>query len=478
MTALSPLRFPSSPDQIGGAFGEQFAPWAVVRRSPAPGVWGPAELVRSDQLQVSVTVPALHYGLNCFEGMKGYKNADDSLHLFRLKDHSARLTQSAERLCMQAPPLEHYAADCAAALQANADFVPAYGEGALYLRPLLLGSESYLGVRPSKEHLFVILASPVKRVVSPPIDVTISQTVTRAPRGGIGSAKTGANYAGGMQDALRAKAEGFGHVLFLDAETRTQIVEGLTSNILFVLDDRVVTPLLDDTILHGITRDSCLTLLRGRGMEVEERRIELKDLEAWAAEGRLKEAILVGTAAVVTPVRSIQFGDTKLDIPGGDVCAELLDAYEKAAWKGETAHAYRVPVDAPKKAPSAPLAPTDHSSAWLWAEAWAGEWQRRDFEALGARFDADCYYHSPMVTKLRGTPVLLGRGEMTRHWESSTALLHSLDFEVQQVVFDGRQIVIQYLARVNGFEKGQVSVEIFRFNSQGLVDHVVSAVGA
>lgn len=476
MTAQAPLRFPSSPDQVGGAFGEQFAPWAIVRRSSAPGTWGEPELVRSDQLQISVTAPALHYGLNCFEGMKGYRGESGELHLFRVPDHAQRLAQSAQRLCMEAPTAEDFAADCAAALQANAAFVPGYGEGALYLRPLLLGSECYLGVRPSKEHLFIVLASPVRRTASAPIKVTISSAVTRAPKGGLGSAKTGANYAGGMQDSLRAKAEGFGHVLFLDAETRTDIVEGLTSNILFVLEDRIVTPCLDDTILHGITRDSCLALLREQGHTVKERRVPLRELEQWADEGRLKEAILVGTAAVVTPVLSIEWEGGKVAIPGGELCGSLLESYERAAWRGVSTHPYRVPIEG--AVPTTIATPWDHGSALRWAEAWAEEWNQRDYNALGQRFAENCVYHSPMVQKLRGTPVLESRAELLKHWASATGSLNTLRFEVQNVVFDGAQIVIQYVAYVNDFPKAQSSVEIFRFNPDGLIDQAYSAVGA
>lgn len=476
MRSQSLVRFPSRPEDVGGVFGEQFAPWAIVRKSIAPGVWGPAERVRTEHLQLSVTAPALHYGLNCFEGMKAYKNQEGGLHLFRVPMHAQRLRQSAERLCMQAPSDEDFAADCAAVTQSNADFVPAYGQGALYLRPLLLGSESYLGVRPSNEHLFVVLASPVKRIESSPIRVTISSEVTRAPKGGLGAAKTGANYAGGMKDALQAKEEGFGHVLFLDAETRSFVIEGLTSNILFVLEDRVVTPCLDDTILHGITRDTCLQLLREQGVVVEERPVPLRELQEWGERGLLKETILVGTAAVVTSVRSIRWDGGLVDIVGGGTCEMLRARYEAIAWKDAHVPEFRWPVDSVP--PPSIQRPYDHASAWRWAQAWADEWNQADFDALAQRFAVDCAYLSPMAKKLSGNASLQGRDAVRDHWENAAASMPSMQFDVQQVVFDGAQLVIQYEARLAGQSGGRVSAEIFRLDPEGLVEQATSMVGA
>lgn len=469
-------RFPTSPSDVTGVFGEQFAPWAIVRRSPRPGEWGPAELVRTDQLQISVAAPALHYGLNCFEGMKAYRNSGGALHLFRPADHAARFQRSAQRLCMEAPSVALFEEDCATVVDANAAFTPAFGAGALYLRPLLLGSETYLGVRPSNEHLFIVLVSPVNRIVSSPIDVLVSTRVTRAPKGGLGACKTGANYAGGMHDSLAAKAKGFGHVLFLDAETTSNIVEGLSSNILFVLNDRIVTPPLDDTILPGITRDTCLQLLRGAGHIVEERTVPVTEVQQWAAEGRLREAILVGTAAVVTPVRSIHFTDGMLTVPVGDVCPWLLQAYEDLAWRSSVDNNFRYAVSA-STAHEAPVRPHDHGSALRWAHAWANAWNRKDFDAIAARFADDCHYHSPMAQRARGSADLRGRTTLRAYWEEVSGGYSSIDFQVQTVVFDGAQLAIYYSARINGGDAYQ-SAELFRLNPAGLVDHAIATAGA
>lgn len=428
--------------------GQHLAPWALVRDGVDDGDFEAPRLVPASRVQVSAVSPALHYGLSCFEGLKGYRGTA-GLHVFRGRDHGARLFRSATRLMMDSPAPETIAEDCAAVLAANEAFVPPYGEGALYLRPLLCASEPYLGVRPSTRHRLVILASPVSRVESEPIEVWVESEVTRPARGGLGACKTGANYAATLRASVRARTRGFGHILLLDAATRTQLREGMTSNIFVVLRDAIVTPELDDTILAGITRDTCLQLLRGAKRKVIERPILLQDLEAWAASGELKEAFLVGTAAVVTPIRRIVGAELEIEVPVGDVAAWLRDAYEGVTWRDPGPSSWRSEALTSLQ----PELPAAELGRWL--DDWLASWSGGDAAKLIEFYADDAVYCDPACPQ-----GLCGKAALTSYFSKLLAAYPDWSWQriAHQVDDEGRRVFLKWQASVPT-DSGEVTLQ-------------------
>lgn len=266
---------------------------------------------------------AVQYGFSCFEGMKAFRGPDGSVHLFRIDAHAARLRASCERLCLPVLPEATFIAHTARYVDACRSMVPEHGQGALYLRPTLAASEEFLGMRTSRAHRFAILATPVPIPAGKPLKLWVEREFVRAAPGGVGAAKTGGNYAAGMLGAERAKARGFDQVVWLDAPERRFLAEAGVMNIFVAIGDEVLTPPLDGTILAGITRSSCLALLRGWGVRVTERPIAVAELTAAKARGALREVFGTGTAACVAPIIRIGGDQEDLELPSGPIAVRL-----------------------------------------------------------------------------------------------------------------------------------------------------------
>ncbi len=257
-------------------------------------------------LQLDPATAVLHYAQEVFEGMKAYKHADGSVWTFRPEENAARLARSAHRLALPALPVEDYVAACAALVRTDLAWVPSAPDSSLYLRPFMFASEPFLGVRPSNEVEFLVIASPAGAYFAggvKPVSIWVDTEYHRAGPGGTGSAKCGGNYAASLLPQMEAAAKGFDQVCFLDGGTKTNLEELGGMNVFLVMDDGSVhTPELTGSILEGVTRSSILRLAQDRGHDVVERRIPLAEVVEDLKSGRIAEVFACGTAAVVTPV--------------------------------------------------------------------------------------------------------------------------------------------------------------------------------
>ena len=280
-------------------------------------------------LQLDPATAVLHYGQEVFEGMKAYRHADGTVWTFRPEENAARLARSAHRLALPGLPVEDYVAACAALVRTDLAWVPSAPDSSLYLRPFLFASEPFLGVRPSNEVEFLVIASPAGAYFAggvKPVSIWVDTEYHRAGPGGTGSAKCGGNYAASLLPQMAAAAKGFDQVCFLDGGTKTYLEELGGMNVFLVMDDGSVhTPELTGSILEGVTRSSILLLAKDRGRDVVERRIPLTELVEGLASGRVAEVFACGTAAVVTPVGRLA-GETFDAVVGDGEPGELTMA--------------------------------------------------------------------------------------------------------------------------------------------------------
>ena len=263
----------------------------------------------------------LHYAQAIFDGLKAFRGQDGKVRLFRPQKHVERLNNSARRLCI--PPLDPELAlqSLVTLVGLEQAWVPASVGTALYVRPVIIANEPFLGVRPAKSYIYYVILSPVGAYYAEgmnPVKIMVEAEYVRATPG-MGAAKTGGNYAASLYPAEEAHHKGFTQVLWLDARERKYVDEVGTMNIMFRLGDEVVTPPLTGTILPGVTRDSALTLMREWGLRVAERQIAIDEVIAAARSGRLVEAWGTGTAAVISPVGELSYKGERLVIHGGKI---------------------------------------------------------------------------------------------------------------------------------------------------------------
>ncbi len=256
-------------------------------------------------LQLEPGASVLHYGQALFEGMKAFRSVTGKIHLFRPKYHAERMAQGAERLCMPSPSSEDFIQAIETLVKTDSSWIPNQKDSSLYLRPTLIGTESFLGVRPSKKYLFFIIASPVGAYYaekSAPVKIWIETEHIRAALGGLGATKAAANYAASLKASHEAKQKGYSQVLWLDASKRHDIEEVGTMNVFFKIGAEVITPSLDGSILAGATRSCVIQILRDWNIKVTERKISLAEVIEAQNNSTLKEVFGTGTAAVISPV--------------------------------------------------------------------------------------------------------------------------------------------------------------------------------
>ncbi len=283
--------------------------------------WGDARIEPYAPMQLDPAAGVLHYGQAMFEGSKAFRGVDGRVRLFRPEAHARRMIAGAPRLCMPTPPEALMVEAVRALVKVELDWVPRSEGTSLYLRPTLVATEGFLGVRPSREYRYFVIASPAGNYFGgkglKSVRIWVETQDVRAPRGGLGSTKAGANYAASLKSAQDAKKRGFDQVLWLDGKDHEYVEEVGTMNVCFLLGSTLVTPPLSDSILAGVTRDSVLTLARDQGLTVEERPISLKELRGAQQSGELKEIFGTGTAAVISPVGELAFAGESLVINGG-----------------------------------------------------------------------------------------------------------------------------------------------------------------
>lgn len=297
----------------------------------AEGKWSHPRIEPYGPLSLDPGAAVLHYAQCLFEGMKAFRGRDGHLRLFRPSFHADRMAKGAARLCMPPVPPEIFLDAIRNLVRLDGEWVPEARGAALYLRPTLIGTEAFLGVRPAEKYLFFVITSPVGAYYAEgfnPVKIWVEEEYIRAAPGGLGAVKAGANYAASLSAFVEAKAKGFSQVLWLDALERRKVEEVGTMNVFFRLRDEVVTPPLSGTILNGATRDCVLHILRDWKMPVREREITLDEVIHAYDRGDLLEIFGSGTAAVVSPVgelatatRKIRPGDGKV----GELTQRLFD---------------------------------------------------------------------------------------------------------------------------------------------------------
>ncbi len=297
-------------------FGKHFTDHMAIATWTKGAGWHDAAVVPYGPLQLDPAAAVLHYAQEVFEGMKVYRHADGSVWSFRPEANAARLARSARRLALPEVPEQMFLEAVTSLVRADEAWVPSGGESSLYLRPFMVATEAFLGVRSAHEVKFLVIASPAGSYFTggvKPVSIWLSQDYTRAAFGGTGSAKCGGNYAASLAAQDEAHEHGCDQVCFLDATERRYVEELGGMNLFFVHDDgTIVTPELTGTILEGITRASILELAEDLGHEVSERRVSIDEWREGVASGRITEVFACGTAAVVTPVGKLVSRDGEL----------------------------------------------------------------------------------------------------------------------------------------------------------------------
>lgn len=269
------------------------------------GQWQNLRIEPFGDLSVSPANATLHYAQSVFEGLKAYKHASGDILVFRPQANAQRLIKSAERMCI--PPIteELFMSAMTELLKLDSAWIPTLDDTSLYIRPIIYADDPYIGIRPSKTYKFLIFTGPVGAYYSEPVNVKIETKFTRAVRGGVGFAKTAGNYAASLYPALQAQKEGYHQLIWTDGQHHEHIEEAGTMNLLFYMNDTLITAPTGDSILNGITRNCVLTLARDWGMKVEERKLSVKELVEGLKSGTVKEAFGAGTAATISKIRMI-----------------------------------------------------------------------------------------------------------------------------------------------------------------------------
>lgn len=292
-------------------FGTHFTDHQVVVVWEKDKGWHSAQVIPYGPIMMDPSAAVLHYGQEIFEGIKAYRHEDGSIWTFRPEANARRLQRSAYRMALPELPVDVFVDSLRELIAVDGAWVPSpEGEKTLYFRPFEIAAENFLGVRAAQRAEYRVIASPVGPYFTggiKPVSIWIALDSSRAGKHGTGEAKTGGNYAASLLAQQKGYENGCSQVMFLDAETATYIEELGGMNLFFVYKDgRVATPALDGTILHGITRDSVITLLRDRGHDVQERKITLDEVRAGVASGEITEIFACGTAAVITPVGQLK----------------------------------------------------------------------------------------------------------------------------------------------------------------------------
>ena len=303
-------------------FGRTFSDHMFMMEYQAGQGWLNPRIVPYRDLAMDPAAMVLHYGQGIFEGLKGYRCRDDRVHLFRPEKNLERLNRSARRMCMPEVDAGFQLEVLDQLLRLDQDWIPRTVSASLYIRPTMIASEPALGVRPANQYLYYIITGPVGAYYPEgfnPIKIYVSDEYVRAVRGGVGEAKTMANYAASLYAAEMAKKKGFTQVLWLDAVERRFVEEVGTMNIFFRIGHELITPQLTGSILPGVTRDSVLQLARHWGLAVTERHIAIDEVLATIKSGDMVEIFGSGTAAVISPVGEIHYREEGYRVGDGGV---------------------------------------------------------------------------------------------------------------------------------------------------------------
>ena len=306
---------------VDPGFGNLFTDhMAMIRWTEGQG-WHGARIQKRKPIPMDPASSVLHYAQEICEGMKAYRLTDGSTALFRPGENAKRFQTSAQRMAMPELPVNLFMESIEKLVDIDRGWIPTVEGGSLYLRPFMFASEVFLGVRPAKEYLYMVIASPAGAYFkkgSSAVTIWVSEDYSRAAPGGTGAAKCGGNYAASLVAQAEAIKQDCDQVVFLDAAEHKWVEELGGMNLFFVMDDgRLITPPLTGSILPGITRDSVMTLAREEGLTVSEELYSIEQWEADAKSGALRETFACGTAAVVTPVGIVKSSNGSFTIGSG-----------------------------------------------------------------------------------------------------------------------------------------------------------------
>ncbi len=320
------------PDQNNLGFGQYFTDHMFIMDYTENIGWHDARIEPYAPLVLDPACMMFHYGQAIFEGLKAYKNASGDIMMFRPLKNMERVNISNDRLCIPYIDTEFAVQAAKELIKLDADWIPTAEGTSLYVRPFIIATDPYLGVRPSLTYKFIIILSPVGAYYPEglnPVKIYVETNYVRAVKGGVGFAKTPANYASSLKAQMDAKKKGYTQVLWLDGIEQKYIEEVGTMNVFFVIGDTVVTPELNGSILAGITRDSVIALLKKWGYKVEERKITIQEIYDAHAAGTLSEAFGTGTAAVISPIGGLDWDGNIIQLTDGkigELSCKLYDA--------------------------------------------------------------------------------------------------------------------------------------------------------
>jgi len=277
--------------------------------------WKNFRIIPFQDLNLSPACTTLHYGQTIFEGLKAYKNEKDEILIFRPDKNAKRFNSSAERMCMPSLPEKYFINSIKELLKIEKDWVPKGEENSLYIRPLMFAIDPYIGIKPADKYLFIIICGLAGGYYSEPVNVKIETEYTRAVKGGVGFAKTAANYAAALYPAVQAQKEGFHQLIWTDGKEHNFVEESGTMNLFFVIDNKLITPPLGDTVLDGVTRDSIISVCPELDIDIEIRKISVKEIIDALGNGSMTEAFGAGTAATIAPIKTIAFQSKKYNLP-------------------------------------------------------------------------------------------------------------------------------------------------------------------
>ena len=284
--------------------------------------WHDARIIPFANISLHPASTVLHYGSEIFEGLKAYRRNDGKVQMFRPMENIRRMNNSADRLCLPQIPEDLALEVLTKFVEMEQDWTPSAPGTSLYLRPFMFGNDETLGVHAVNNATYVIIASPVgsyyKEGINP-VKIMIEDEDVRAVRGGTGYAKCGGNYAASNRAGERAEQKGYSQVLWLDGVERKYIEEVGAMNVMFKIGGEVITPMLSGSILPGITRKSCIEVLKKAGYKVSERLLSIDELAAAMENGTLEEAWGCGTAAVVSPIGELCYKDKKYTVNNGEI---------------------------------------------------------------------------------------------------------------------------------------------------------------
>ncbi len=309
-------------DETKLGFGNIFTDHMFIMEYSVEKGWHDAKITPYKPISMDPASMVFHYGQEMFEGLKAYNAVDGRVLMFRPDKNIERANNTNRRICIPEINPEDFLQAMTTLIDLEKDWIPKSEGTSLYVRPFVIATDPFLGVRPSFTYKFMIILSPVGAYYASglnPVKIWIEDEYVRAVKGGIGEAKTGGNYVASLAAQNKAHDEGYSQVLWLDGIERKYVEEVGAMNIFFKIGDKVVTPALSGSILPGVTRASCIELIKSWGMEVEERKISVDELVGAAKDGSLKECWGSGTAAVISPVGTLRFGDDVMTIGDGSI---------------------------------------------------------------------------------------------------------------------------------------------------------------